>query len=482
MVASEKTVFISYAKEDAKIAKRLYKDLRNSGLTPCLGKDAIKPGLNWKIAIRKAITNSRYFIPLFSSNSIEKRGSIQTEFKFALDNYDQFPESQIYIIPARLDNCQIPYDKLKDIQYVDLFPDWSNGITKILSAMDIEANESQEKREEWKAGLSDKDWNNLLISICERKCIPFIGAGVYVNGDTTIFASSKEIIDHWKEKYHYPLNDLYDLARVYTLEDSYQLARLAQFLELERDNPRDLLSDMIKEIDNSDFYSRLRNNSPYKILASLDLPIYITTNYDHFLEGVISRTGNKEPCSDICRWNDNLNKYSERIGISPLFGKKQHYIPSRERPLVYHILGDINTPQSMVITERDYFEYVINLNKYDEKDVMPPYVRTGLGRYSLLFIGYSLEDIYFHAIFQGFLSFLTVIPTGYRKLSIAVQIPPSISKDEHIKMQKYLDKYTKSMFDVKVYWGSTAQFIQELHIRWEEFKNKVDIESCKIIK
>jgi hypothetical protein len=84
---------------------------------------------------------------------------------------------------------------LKDIQYVDLFPDWAKGVTQIISAMNIEVNESQGKREEWKIGLSDGDWKDLLISICEKKCIPFIGTGIYVNGDTTLFASSKEIID-----------------------------------------------------------------------------------------------------------------------------------------------------------------------------------------------------------------------------------------------------------------------------------------------
>ena len=128
---SSKTVFISYAHEDAKFAERLYQDLKNAGLIPWRDKDAIRVGENWKIAIRKAIKTNRYFIPLFSSNSVEKIGYIQKEFKYAIDNYDKFPESQIYIIPARLDDCQIPYEKLEDIQYVDLFPDWDKGINQI---------------------------------------------------------------------------------------------------------------------------------------------------------------------------------------------------------------------------------------------------------------------------------------------------------------------------------------------------------------
>ena len=78
---SSKTVFISYAHEDARFAERLYQDLKSAGLLPWRDKDAIRVGENWKIAIRKAIKNNRYFIPLFSSNSVEKIGYIQKEFK-----------------------------------------------------------------------------------------------------------------------------------------------------------------------------------------------------------------------------------------------------------------------------------------------------------------------------------------------------------------------------------------------------------------
>ena len=59
---------------------------------------------------------------------------IQREFKYALEVFDEFPESQIFVIPAKLDNSEIPYHKLKDIEYVDLFRDWSYGAARILQA------------------------------------------------------------------------------------------------------------------------------------------------------------------------------------------------------------------------------------------------------------------------------------------------------------------------------------------------------------
>jgi hypothetical protein len=141
LVSSEKseedTIFISYAREDSDAARKLYSALKNSGLKPWLDKESIMAGQNWKNAINNGIKNSRYFIPIFSSNSVEKRGYVQKEFKYALDVFDEYSESQIYVIPVRLDDCSVPYEKLEDINYVDLFPSWEEGIKRILEAMNI---------------------------------------------------------------------------------------------------------------------------------------------------------------------------------------------------------------------------------------------------------------------------------------------------------------------------------------------------------
>jgi hypothetical protein len=73
---------------------------------------------------------------LFSSTSVEKRGYIQKEFKFALDVLDEFPEGEIFVIPVRLDDCEIPYERLKNIERVDLFPNWYDGTERLLSTFE----------------------------------------------------------------------------------------------------------------------------------------------------------------------------------------------------------------------------------------------------------------------------------------------------------------------------------------------------------
>ncbi len=51
-------VFISYAREDYKIARKLYHDLRKAGVKPWLDEEDLLPGKKWKVEIEKAIRGS----------------------------------------------------------------------------------------------------------------------------------------------------------------------------------------------------------------------------------------------------------------------------------------------------------------------------------------------------------------------------------------------------------------------------------------
>jgi hypothetical protein len=111
-----------------------------------LDKESLLPGHYWKIEVKRAIKNSRYFIALFSSTSVQKKGYVQVEFKFALDVLDEFPEGEIFAIPARLDDCEIPYEKFRDIERVDLFPDWNEGMQRLLRTFRIQTRQRVSRR------------------------------------------------------------------------------------------------------------------------------------------------------------------------------------------------------------------------------------------------------------------------------------------------------------------------------------------------
>ena len=137
---ADKTVFISYAIEDSAEAERLYRDLKNAGAKPCIGKEGIRPGASWNLSLYHAIKNNRYFIPLFSSRSVDKIGYVNKELRYAFDLLDK---KSIFMIPVRLDDCEIPFEKLKRIQNADLFPDWNDGVKRILKSMGIDIVEQE---------------------------------------------------------------------------------------------------------------------------------------------------------------------------------------------------------------------------------------------------------------------------------------------------------------------------------------------------
>ena len=130
-------VFISYAKEDFKLADKLYTYLKENLIIAWMDYHSLVPGQNWKVEINKAIKKCSAFIILLSNTAVDKRGFIQKELRTAVDVLDEIPASSIYLIPARLDNCTPSHERLEDLHWVDLFPDFDAGFDKILNALII---------------------------------------------------------------------------------------------------------------------------------------------------------------------------------------------------------------------------------------------------------------------------------------------------------------------------------------------------------
>ena len=137
MQNQEDIIFLSYAREDQDIAEKINKDLSSAGLHVWFDKESLLPGQKWKVEIKRAIRECRYFIALLSSKSLSKRGYVQKEVKEALDLLDEFPESEIFLIPVRIDECNPSRETLNELHRVDLFPSYEEGLKKILRAMHL---------------------------------------------------------------------------------------------------------------------------------------------------------------------------------------------------------------------------------------------------------------------------------------------------------------------------------------------------------
>lgn len=127
-------IFISYSRVDEQHAKKMYDSLAKERYSPWLDKVSLLPGQEWESEIKKAIRESHFFVLLLSKNSVDKRGYLQREIRFALDVFQTMPAGSIYLIPVRLDECHVP-ETLASIQWVDMFPNWDEGIKKICQSI-----------------------------------------------------------------------------------------------------------------------------------------------------------------------------------------------------------------------------------------------------------------------------------------------------------------------------------------------------------
>lgn len=128
-------VFLAYAEEDRPLVRKLYAALQQAGFEPWMDQEKLLPGQNWPRAIERAIDLSRFFLGCFSQRSTVKRGYFQSELRYALDVAARIPNERIFLVPVRLNECELPRKVASKVQYVDLFPNWEEGIATLVEAM-----------------------------------------------------------------------------------------------------------------------------------------------------------------------------------------------------------------------------------------------------------------------------------------------------------------------------------------------------------
>ena len=115
-------VFLCHASQDKPAVRKLHRYLKQHGIEPWLDEIDLLPGENWEVEIPRALNASDVILVCLSKNSINKEGYVQKEISFALDKALEKPDGTIFIIPIRLDECEVP-DRLQPYQYVDYFGD-----------------------------------------------------------------------------------------------------------------------------------------------------------------------------------------------------------------------------------------------------------------------------------------------------------------------------------------------------------------------
>lgn len=125
-------VFLCHASQDKPIVRELYQRLKaEKWIDPWLDEEKLSFGQHWTTAIEDALSEADVVIIFLSKNSVQKEGFVQRELNYAWELSLEKPRNVIFLIPFRLDNCQIPR-YLGSRQWGDYFGDKKESTYQIL--------------------------------------------------------------------------------------------------------------------------------------------------------------------------------------------------------------------------------------------------------------------------------------------------------------------------------------------------------------
>jgi hypothetical protein len=133
---SKLNVFLCHANEDKKTIRKLYKRLKKDGCQPWMDEEDLVGGQDWEMEIERAVEKSDIVLVCLSKKSITKAGFVQKEIKFALDIADRQPERSIFIVPLRLEECNLP-ERLKKWQAIESYK--KDGYSRLKKALNRRA-------------------------------------------------------------------------------------------------------------------------------------------------------------------------------------------------------------------------------------------------------------------------------------------------------------------------------------------------------
>lgn len=247
----------------------------------------------------------------------------------------------------------------------------------------------------------DKIWSYIAEQVSQHQCILFLGSAIHVPppADLTEYNYPKEkappigseLSKYLAEKSDYPNQDWWNLQRVAQHFESQTKSRFM----------------LVKEIEKAVQVGR--EPSPIlRMLAELEFPIVITTNYDQLYERALDQMGSEH---QVSVYSPNTTTKAKTIDCLK--------DPDPKRPYVLKIHGDVGKPESIVLTDEDYIQFVLRMS---DKHPFHPFgnnVLAHLMKWPTLFIGYSLVDYNLRLLFK----------TLRWKLDGA-QIPPTYSVDK----------------------------------------------------
>ena len=319
------------------------------------------------------------------------------------------------------------------------------------------------------SGRQFEPWDALLDMIAEGNCMPILGPGL----TEFLLGSQQEIAQRWADTYRFPMaahvrRDLPQVAQYLAVtqrDPQFPRRQLQKYLvaELRKRHP-EILGSVGPEATLDELFRRVGAarrqadpSEPFHVLAQLPLKTYITTNPDNLMSDALAEAG-RPPAVDLFQWTQD----TDAPWPVPIDKREPDFLPSPQRPLVYHLFGQLGLRDTVVLTEDDYFDYMAGINRQP----VPHYVSRAWIDNTLLFLGFRVDDWHFRVLFHSIMH-QEGSSRRRQKPHVAVQLDleDGGSMDPE-RARSYLERYFESDY-INIYWGTSEQFISELWARWQ---------------
>jgi len=349
----------------------------------------------------------------------------------------------------------------------------------------------------WQGMPSDEDSQDAVDAIAADMaighCVPVLGPGLI----EPLFGSSRDIAQRWAERYAFPLapGDRDDLAQVAQYL-TYRTSRNVALDELRKElvaRVRDTYADDLRRIETETGENLLgsqvvpglldklirhvgkvereRNpRDPHRLLASMPFPVFVNANRDNLLFDALVEAG-KKPRVAMCTWVKERTRDNKETLRYSKFGEPlpPDFEPSEQEPLVFHVFGNFLEPNSNVLTEDDYFDFLMAVTATRAVSGLrvPSVVTNALSGSGLVLLGFQPDDWGLRVLLRGVL-IRSGAPASLGSVRVAVQMAfdEGVSLDPE-RAARYVAKYFDANFDTRLFWGSASDFVDRLADVWE---------------
>jgi len=125
-------IFLIHAHRDKVIVHKLYQRLIKDGINVWLDAERLQPGQDWQNEIRAALLKCDVVFVCLSRNFDKQHGYRHEELKLALEKANFLPNDEVFIVPVRLEECDLP-ESLRHLHRVDLFK--AGGYKKLINVL-----------------------------------------------------------------------------------------------------------------------------------------------------------------------------------------------------------------------------------------------------------------------------------------------------------------------------------------------------------